>query len=204
MLFDVGQQLLHHQLVAVNDVGGAQSQHVAVLFPGFLFRLFGSRFCVLGPVHLFEQQREHAALLALLFGTATEQVYPYADGHDPRQQQDVEQLGPPRLPKRRVDVERKCPLVVGPGAILVGAAHQQPVTTVRQVAERYAMLRAQIVPFVVNALQLVGISYHVVVLIVECSKLDGKVALPGRHVEHVVCRRVYRFLRTVEVDALEH
>ena len=75
VLFDIGQQLLHHQLVAVNDVGGAQSQHVAVLFPGFLFRLFGSRFCVLGPVHLFEQQ-------------------------------DVEQLGPPRLPKRRVDVER--------------------------------------------------------------------------------------------------
>ena len=73
-----------------------------------------------------------------------------------------------------------------------------------QVAERYAVLRAQIVPFVVNALQLVGVAYHVVVLIVECCKLYGKVALPGGHLDHVVCHRVYRLLRAVKKDALEH
>ena len=40
--------------------------------------------------------------------------------------------------------------------------------------------------------------------IVECCKLYGKVALPGGHLDHVVCHRVYRLLRAVKKDALEH
>lgn len=78
---------------------------------------------------------------------------------DSTQEQQIEQLGVPAPPERRVDNNFKAGLVIRPNTVVVGGLYTESVSTGGQVGIGGTVLIAHIVPILVKSLEHVGILY---------------------------------------------
>ena len=110
-----------------------------------------------GIAHLFLfllVQPLHLELMAV-FGAAQTQVDIIPDGCS--QQQQIEELGIPAPPERRLDDDAEPGLVGGPDTVVVGGLHAEEISARGQVGVGGLVLVAHIVPVAVEALEHIGI-----------------------------------------------